>query len=330
MNWKKLPSVASIVFIVGAVIAALYLATYFFPMTDNAFVFQKITPVSSQDTGVVTEIYAENGQMLKEGDPIFSIDRRSYQLDYDAAKAQYDQAQQGLVTLDKLMSTTHYLVKAAEDDLAVIRNQYNKKSAPSVKKAVPQIEVQSLAHELSSQKNRVNSLRQQVEQEQSEYEQQLIGMESLKSAMNLAKLRLEETTIVAHSNGYVQNINVGIGTRVEKGIAIGYFVNTDHTFVQANMIETDLAHVKEGDEVLIYPRTYLWHKVYKGLVVSSNKSVNRQISNPVEGSQIVINENKWLLLPQRFPIQIVVEGQDPSFPLYPGMSAYVYIKTKAP
>lgn len=44
--------------------------------------------------------------------------------------------------------------------------------------------------------------------------------------------------------------------------------------------------------------------------------------------QNVTNENQWVLLPQRMPVQIKIMDPDPKYPLRVGTSAYVYIQTK--
>jgi multidrug resistance efflux pump len=44
--------------------------------------------------------------------------------------------------------------------------------------------------------------------------------------------------------------------------------------------------------------------------------------------QMVQNENQWVLLPQRLPVQIKVIDLDPKYPLRVGTSAYVYIKSE--
>jgi multidrug resistance efflux pump len=326
LRLKKI-NFAIIVFIVGSIVAVCYLCTYLFPMTDNAFVLQDITPVSSEDSGIITQIFVTNGQQLKKGDPILQIDPKSYQLRYNMAEAQYKQGLQGLVTLQRRMQSTGYAISAATDSLKLLRYQYHQKNHPSVKKAVPHMEVKSLSYEVTAQKNRVASLKKQLSLEHSEYKQAVEGIGSLKATKDLAKLRLDRTLVRTQANGFIQDLALGVGTVVRSGEPLFSFINTDVTYIQANMIETDLTHVKQGDQVVIFPRTYLWHKIYHGVVVSNNWFVNRQIRNPIEGAQVLMNQNKWLLLPQRMPVQIKITEPDKKYPLKPGMSTYVYIKT---
>jgi multidrug resistance efflux pump len=73
---------------------------------------------------------------------------------------------------------------------------------------------------------------------------------------------------------------------------------------------------------------YYFDKVFHGEVVNSLWAAERQATAPKSQIQLVRNENEWLLLPQRFPIQIKILDPSPEYPLNPGASAYVYISTK--
>ena len=64
------------------------------------------------------------------------------------------------------------------------------------------------------------------------------------------------------------------------------------------------------------------------IFVNTLWAADRQTTAPKSQLQKVVNENEWLLLPQRFPIQIKILDPDPNYPLNPGSSAYVYISTK--
>jgi multidrug resistance efflux pump len=110
------------------------------------------------------------------------------------------------------------------------------------------------------------------------------------------------------------------------GEALFTLVNAGNIFVQANIEETDLAGVKQGDKVTIYPRIYLRSKSFEGVVVSSPFGVTRQITQPFSGNQIIATENKWLLLPQRLPVIIEIINADSKYPLENGMSVYVRIR----
>jgi multidrug resistance efflux pump len=328
MHLLKKLNFAVIVFLIGTLIAILYLLTYLVPVTDNAFVISNITPVAAMVDGYVTKIYVQNGQKLKTGDPILMVHQAPYQLAYRNAKAQYDQAQVGLKVLNSRIEVTKSALNAAQDQLARMNYEYQQKSDKSVSKAIPLLELKSLEYNIKSQQNTVVSLSKQVKLETQELQQALVGIESLQVGLEKAQMDLDDTIVRAKSDGYIQNMFVGIGTPVRATDPLFSFIDTKHIYIQANFNETDLAKVRAEDKVLIFPRTYLGHKVFHGEIMSDFWSVSRQHTLPLEQTQVVINENKWLLLPQRLPVQIRITDPSMDYPLRPGMSAYVYVKTK--
>ncbi len=103
-------------------------------------------------------------------------------------------------------------------------------------------------------------------------------------------------------------------------------VGTDNIYIQANFNETDLRDVRKGARVLIFPRMYLGRKIFHGVIESDYWSANRQLVDNRTQLQNVINENQWVLLPQRLPVIIRVTDPNPHYPLRVGSSAYVYIQ----
>jgi hypothetical protein len=63
-------------------------------------------------------------------------------------------------------------------------------------------------------------------------------------------------------------------------------------------------------------------------VVNTLWAASRQVTSEKTQQQIISDDNQWLLLPQRFPLQIKILDPDPKYPLNPGATAYVYIHTR--
>ena len=328
MKRKLRLNFATVVFLIGLVVSCAYLSTYLFPMTDNAFVVNDVTPVAAMVDGYISQIYVTNGQKLHKGDKILQIYPKTYELAYVGAKAQYNQSVVGLQVIQKRMESTKLSLDAAENQLKRMQYEYGQKNDVSVSKAIPTLELKSLEYNIQSQKNTVKGLATQVGLTRTELIQATIGIVTLKAVMDKAQLDLEDTLVTAKADGYIQSMDVGVGTPVHARMQLFAFVDSKTTYIQANLNETDLAHVKARDKVLIYPRAYLWHKVFHGVVISDFWSADRQHKNPVADTPVVFNENKWLLLPQRLPVQIKVTDTTDDYPLRPGMSAYVYIQTK--
>lgn len=319
---------ATLIFLLGSLIAIAYFSTYWFTVTDNAFVIENMTAISSPVTGYIEEIYVQNGQSLKKGDPILLIHPGKYKLEYQGVKAQYDQALVGLEVIQKRIDVTNLNLKAAQQQLLRMQYEYTQKSDSSVSQGVPDLELKTLTYNIKSQVDVVASLEQQVILEKTELKQAQTGIATLDAATKKAAMDVNETLIRAPSDGYVQNMYIGVGTAALAHEGLMNFIDTANTYIQANFNETDLANVHAGDKVLIYPRAYLGRRVFHGIVTSDNWSVDRQHVIPFKETQLVFNENHWLNLPQRMPIQIKIIDIDKKYQLRPGMSTYVYIQNK--
>ena len=324
---KKL-NFATIIFSIGGLITLAYMQTYLFPVTDEAFVINNVTAISSAVTGHVEQIYIQNGQNLKKNDNILLIKPEQYHLEYSGSKAQYEQAQVGLDVLAKRIEVTNAGLKAAINQLERMKYEYAQKSSTDVANGVPQIELKTLEFNIKSQQDTVFGLKKQVELETVELKQAKIGIKTLKAAEEKAAIDVVDTLVKAPTDGYIQNMYLGIGSSALAHEGLFNFVDTENTYIQANFNETDIANIKAGDEVLIFPRAYLGRKIFHGIVMSDNWSVNRQHIIPLKETQIIFSQNHWINLPQRLPVQIKVLDTDSKYQLRAGMSTYVYVRTK--
>lgn len=303
-----------------------YLATGFLTVTDNAFVVRVQTPVSAKVPGTVTDIYVRNGEPVTKGTAVLKLDDKAYQLALDNAQAQVDAALAGIEVLRKQVELAGFEVAAAEDNLALLRYELQQKSSDKVRSAVPQIEVKQLEFEVRAQENQVLALQTNQERDRLAITQAEMSLLSLKALRDEALLALEDTIVRAKTDGIVENQFMSVGQEVAPGQSLFTLSADGKIYVQANFNETDLAGVKPGDKVSIYPRTYLWEKSFEGVVLSQPFGVDRQITSPLMAEQVVISQNRWLQLPQRLPLLIEITNPDQSnYPLQSGMSAYVHV-----
>jgi multidrug efflux system membrane fusion protein len=64
----------------------IYNFSYLFPFTNNAFVISNIRPVATSVDGTIDEIYVENGEFIKKGQPLLKINQQPYLYEYLKAK----------------------------------------------------------------------------------------------------------------------------------------------------------------------------------------------------------------------------------------------------
>ena len=317
-----------VVLCLAIIIGIFHLFSYLLPFTDNAFVVTNVTPVAADVSGFITEIHVRNGQRVKKNQPIFTVYQVPYQLAYKQALANYHEGIKQITVYQKQISRTVALIKATDAELGKVKYEYGLKADKNVVEAVSVLEIKKLSYDVTTLTNKRNSLQHEVEVLLAEIERQKHTVASLRAQKNNAKINLELTVVRAPGDGVIDNMYVSPNTPIKIHQPIFSFIDTSNYYIQANFNETDLRFVRPGDKAYIILRMYYFDKIFHGVVVNSLWAAERQKTAAKSQIQLVANENEWLLLPQRFPIQIKILDQDPNYPLNPGASAYVYISTK--
>lgn len=317
-----------VVVIIGLLIGIYHLFSYLVPFTDNAFVVTNVTPIAADVSGYITKIYVKNGQPVKKNDPLFVVYQKPYRLAYETLKAHYEEAIEKIKLIERQTDKTRALLKAADFKLQKSKYEYNLKKASNVAQAISLLEIKKLQYDMQMAMHNKDSLQKQIAVEDQEIVTQRKQVKSLKAEMDNAEVNLKLTIVRAPSNGVIDNMYIAIGTPITIHQPLFSFIDTTHFWIQANMDETDLRRVRVGDKVTIMLRMYYFDKIFHGKIVNTLWAADRQETSARTQQQKISNENQWLLLPQRFPIQIEILDPNPRYPLNPGASAYVYIHTR--
>lgn len=324
-NHMTLPVV---VLSLAILIGIFHLFSYLVPFTDNAFVVTNVSPVAADVAGFITEIYVKNGEKVKKNQPIFMVYQVPYRLAYQQALADYHEGIQQIEVYHQQISKTEALIKSTAAQLAKLQYELGLKNNKSVVQAVSVLEIKKLMYDISTLSNTLKSLKKEVAVFNAEIKRQGHAVASLKAKKDNAKINLDLTVVRAPGEGVIDNMYVSVNTPITIHQPVFTFIDTSNFYIQANFNETDLRNVRSGDDVYIILRMYYFDKIFHGKVANSLWAAERQKTATKSQIQLVKNENEWLLLPQRFPIQIKILDPDPNYPLNPGASAYVYVSTK--
>ncbi|RTL11987.1 MAG: HlyD family secretion protein [Neisseriaceae bacterium] len=322
LRWINFPR---FVLIIGGISLIFYIFSFLFPITDNAFVVANIRPVAADVSGYVTHINVTNGQKVKKGDPLFTVFQKPYQLTYDAAVADVKIATQEYKSLQDTLAQDQATRDALIQTHAKLVNDYEGYRNAYKANAVSRLEMDNLNYDSKVAYNNIVAIKHKIQADINNLEVQQNKIKMLEIKAKYAKVNLDETIVRAAADGIIQNMYLSLYVPVKIHDPLFSFVDTSETFIQANFTETDLRLIKNGDKVLVFPRMYLGQKMFHGVVISTNWAVGRQETQLTSQLQKVARENEWVLLPQRFPVQIKILDLDPKFPLNVGASTYVYI-----
>lgn len=313
---------------IALIIGIYHLFSYKIPFTDNAFVVTNVTPVAADVSGFITDIKVVNGQKVKKNQPLFTVYQEPYQLAYQEADANYHQAQKKIIVLEQQVKQTQALAKSIASELDKARYELGLKKNSQVAEAISTLEIRKLNYDVATLSNRLGAQQAAIKVLDAQIEEQQQLVASLKAKRDNAKINLDLTTVRAPSDGVIDNLYIAPNTPIKIHEPVFSFIDTAQYYIQANFNETDLRNVRVGDKVYIILRMYYFDKIFHGIVVNNLWAAERQTTAGKSQLQKVNNENEWLLLPQRFPLQIKILDPDPNYPLNPGASAYVYISTK--
>lgn len=325
---KRNITFANSVIFIGAITALLYIFSYLFPVTDNAFVVNNVRPVAALVKGYVTNVYIKNGDNVKKGQKLFTVFDKPYLYTVEQYEADLAAAKSKLNTLQKTLERDEQVSQNQREIYTRLAQDDDKYQRAYKINAVSLMTLQNSEQETKGAKASLAASQKQIEIDQSSIQTQKKEIASLEAKLKNAKVDLDLTTVYAENDGIIQNFFLSIGTPVNVNQPLFSFIDTSEVYFQANFNETDLRKVHKGSKVLIMPRTYFAQKIFHGVVVSDYWSANRQITDSRSQIQNVTNENQWVLLPQRLPVQIKVLDLDDKYPLRVGTSAYVYIETE--
>ena len=148
------------------------------------------------------------------------------------------------------------------------------------------------------------------------------------SKLNQIKFDIKKSTIYADHEGVVAKMNIEVGEYINLGRMLFAIVDEKKAWVEANLKETELTHVKVGQSVTFIPDTF--SKItWNGKVESISPATGAEFSIlPPQNSS-----GNWVKVVQRVPVRISIgkileESNQTNKELRLGMSVYVKIDTK--
>lgn len=287
--------------------------------TDNAQVKQHIVPVNSRVQGFIKSIHFNEYQEVKRGDTLVVIDDAEFRFRLAQAEADYQNALSGNSAMSNSISTisnniavsdagineAKVIMDNAEREYIRFKNLYEKEAVTKqqfdgVKTAY---DASKARYEMLVRQKRSTAL-VKSEQEQRLNQTQAV-IELAKAAVELAKLNLSYTVIVAPCDGVVGRKSIQEGQLIQPGQTMVSVVDANEKWVVANYKETQTANITEGCAVEIEVDA-VPGKVYKGFVKSISGATGASFSlMPQDNSS-----GNFVKVEQRIPVRIEFSNEN--------------------
>lgn len=287
--------------------------------TDNAQVRQHITPVNTRVAGFIERICFEEFQPVKRGDTLVIIENTEYRLRLAQAEADLANARSGRSAVTAGIATTQNNLSVSDAGIeeARVRMENARREAERYER---------LLEEDAVTRQQYDNIRTAFEAAEARYEQLLRAKRSTslakseqghrleqneaavrvaEAAVELARLNLSYTVIVAPCDGVTGRRQIDEGQLVQPGQTLLDVVDSGEVWVVANYRETQLPHIAVGAAVEMNADA-VPGVVYRGVVESVSDATGAAFS-------LIPQDNatgNFVKVEQRVPVRIRLEGND--------------------
>jgi membrane fusion protein (multidrug efflux system) len=305
--------------------------------TDNAYVRAAKLMVSTDVSGIVSTVNVKEGQSVKTGDVLFQVDPAQFRIALDNAKASLAQTALNIESMkqDYRRIQSDIASQGAQAELA--EANYDRAEALVKTGSGSRANYDQTRFTLETAKKQLQSLNDQGKMQLA----RLAGnadiapedhptYRQVKAQVDEAQRQLDHTTVRSPFNGIVTQVAalqpgayLVAQTAALTNTGAVALVSTDDMWVEANMKETDLTHVRVGNHVDIYVDTYP-DRIWSGTVESISPATGAEFSLlPAQNSS-----GNWVKIVQRITVKVKVDRKPDDPLLRAGMSVIVDIDTK--
>ena len=331
---KRLAGIAALS-VLGPIVAIiaglyLYLGGGRYVSTDNAYVKSDKIAVSADISGRVARVFVQANQTVTPGQLLFRIDPEPFQITVERTAAEVLAARQEGEALKSLYRQKLASLEQAKVDLAYYERRFDRQDKLKRKAIASQSTLDTAEQNLNNARAQIRVLEQDLAQVLAklggridEPIDRLPGVLTAVAAHKQAELDLKRTEVRSSVDGIVTNFDLQIGEYVEAGKVVFSIVGTRELWVQANFRETDLTHMRVGQQATIRVDAYPQDK--RTAIVAS--------IDPATGAEFALlppqnATGNWVKVVQRLPVRLKLKDAHGGPPLRAGMSVVVEVDTK--
>jgi membrane fusion protein (multidrug efflux system) len=310
--------------------AAFYVMGGRYISTDNAYVGAQKVLITPDISGKIVHVAIVEGQHVKPGDVLFTLDAEPYRLalaqakaKLDTARSDYDRLKTNLKSLDTLALLANKNVELKKRDVdrktALVNSQAGSRADVDTSEAgmvTAQLQAQFTTQQRDST---LNQLLGNANLPLAEFPEYALA----KAALDDAQRNLDHTTVRAPMAGTATQVdNIQLGRFVAAGTPVLSVIDDQAPWVEANPKETDITYLRVGQKATLDVDSFPDH-TFKGTVVAVSPGTGAQFS-------ILPPQNatgNWVKVVQRVPVRIAFDKDEDTRLLRSGMSVNVEIDT---
>jgi len=332
-------AVAAVALIVAALFGFKHLQFYLaHEETDDAQVEGHISPVLPRVSGYVATVLVNDNERVKAGQPLVEIDPKELDLrvseadaalknalaDRATAEAALASAEAAVATAQANVETALVRSRKADHDLERDTKLFGTGAITDSQLSDTQAAADTARAVLNSVRSEARTADVQVGVARARVNAAATRSAQLASSLDLARLQRSYASVTAPIAGLVSRKNVEPGQFVQAGQTLLSVASESDVWVVANYKETQLAHMKPGQDVEFEADNYPGY-VFHGKVESISAATGARFALlPPDNST-----GNFVKVTQRVPVKIILaDAPDQDHPLRPGVSVDASVRIK--
>ncbi len=304
---KVIRPVALLVVAVIALFCVVHIWNYYNaePWTRDGRVRGDVIQVSSDISGLVTEVLVQDNQSVKKGQVLFKIDLARQALDVEQAKSDLAKAKSGLAEAEAGLAQAKANVVKSQANIKLADKNANRYADLMDGAISKQEQDQMFATRDQSHAEHVQ-LEAAIEQAQANIKQQKALIEAANSQVHLAMLNMNRAEVIAPADGTLSNFDMRVGNYVKVGQAVAALLDRKQLYVVGYFEETKLNKIHVGDPASI--QLMGDSEKIKGHVQGIASGIEDRERTSSSGLLANVNPTfSWVRLAQRVPVKIVLD-----------------------
>jgi membrane fusion protein, multidrug efflux system len=291
--------------------------------TDNAYVKQDVTAISTQVNGPVAAVFVRENQHVNKGDLLYRIDPRSFEAALHAAEAQLAAARLQTNELVVEAAGTGADIRGGEANLAIARRAFERQAALMRQGFTTKADYDDAVNEVAKAETELGNARAKSNEASAAIAPNgnQPAVAAAQAAVEKARLDLDRTIIRAPSAGIIaKSDRLLIGQTAITGVSMLSIVGDKQAWVEANFKEGDLAKMTVGEPATIKFDAYPGLKM-TGHVASIGSGTGSEFSVlPAQNAN-----GNWVKVTQRVPVRIAFDKKPPR-EMIAGLSSTVEVR----
>ncbi|ANB19404.1 efflux RND transporter periplasmic adaptor subunit [Dokdonella koreensis] len=297
-----------------------------FEHTEDAYVQGNIVQITPQTAGTVISIGADDGNLVRQGQPLIELDVTDAEVALEQAKAGLAGAVRQVRGLYSNVDSGRANVAAQKVALERARDDFKRRKNLAASGAISAEELAHARDALAAAESALSATQEQLVTTRALVDDTVIAshpdVQTAAARLRAAFLDRARATVVAPVTGYVARRSVQVGQRVQPGAPLMAVIPLEQVWVDANFKETQLRHMRIGQEVTLTSDLYGREAVYQGRVQSLGAGTGSAFALlPAQNAS-----GNWIKIVQRVPVRVALDAaQLKEHPLRIGLSMQVEV-----